>query len=264
MCNNIAHCTAEKEEKAVAAKKRTSRGKRKKRKRPVLFFIKLLIIAGALYAVMFYTPVLTVTEVYVTGASAVDPSAVITASEIKPADNLLKIKYGKSCEKIMKIPYVSEAKIKYKFPNKLDIDITEAEIMLDLELEGEYVSIDKNLKILEINENPKTFPIICGISAKKNVPGEKLTIDESDKFDIILVYRKILEDKGLLKKCKKITIDGGDVTIEQEGGIKIICGGRDEAEYKISAFKAALESNPEVTIGTFDVRNPKRVVYKIQ
>ncbi len=249
----------------MAAKKRTSiKRKRRKRKNPILSVIKFLIVVGALYAVMFHTPALEVTEVFVVGNTNVDASLIIEASQLHAGDNLLKIKYKKTCEKIEKIPYVSVAEIKYKFPNKLCIDITEGEIMLTLDTPNGFVSIDKNLKILEINENPRSFPVVYGINFEKNVLGEKITIDESEKFDIILLYREIFETKNLLSTCEKMTLENGELTAEFEGGIKVKCGGREDAQYKISAFKAALESNPEVTIGTFDVRDPKKVVYKIE
>ncbi len=254
----------------MAAKRRTSTAgkrnirKRKKRKSPILFILKFLIVTGALYAVMFHTPALEVTEVYVTGNVNVEQSLIISASELKAGDNLLKIRYREVCEKIQKIPYVSVAEIKYKFPNKLNINVTEGEIMVTFDTDYGFVSVDKNLKILEINENSEKFPIIYGINFEKNVLGEKITIDESQKFDIILLYREIFESKNLLDVCKQMTLENGELTAEFEGGLKVKCGGREDAEYKISAFKAALESNPEVTIGTFDVRDPQRVVYKIE
>ncbi len=253
----------------MAAKKRTSPKRRKnyrkgKRKNPILFFIKFLIVLGALYGIMFHTPALQVTDIFVTGNAKVDASLIMTASELSQGDNLLKINYKKTCEKIEKIPYVSRADIKYKFPNKINIEIVEGSILVTFETADGYVSVDKNLKILEINENASNFPIIQGIKFEKKPVGEKITIDESQKFDIILLYREIFEKKNLLSDCERLLIEEGEVTAYLSGGIKVKCGGGDEAEYKISALKASLESNPNVTIGTFDVRNPTRVVYKIE
>ena len=37
---------------------------------------------------------------------------------------------------------------------------------------------------------------------------------------------------------------------------------RDDADYKIAAYKAAIDKQP-VSIGTFDVTNPSRIVYNI-
>ncbi len=247
------------------AKRRTNVSrKRRKRKNPILFFLKFIVIIGVLYAIMFHTPALLVTEIFVTGNTNVETEMILQASELGVGNHLLKIKYDDTCRKIEKIPYVSVAEIKYKFPNKLNINITESEVLFTLDTQNGFVSIDKNMKILEINDNPKTFPVIFGLNSEKILLGEKLVLDESQKFDIILLYGEIFKQKNIMGDCEKITLENGEVTAEFAGGIKLMCGGRDNAEYKVAAFCAARESNPEVTIGTFDVRNPEKVIYRIE
>lgn len=241
--------------------KRTA--KRKKKKSTSIFFIKLILILGLLYAAIFHTPVFKIRNIVVTGNNIVNAGSVADASGIIPGQHMFKINIKKSQANIEKIAFVSNAKIKYKFPNDINIIITEGSVMANVKFSGGFACVDKNLKVLEIAAKPVSFPVIEGINVQKSVVGEKITIDETDKFDIILLYIEILDKHGIISQFKKMKMDGYNLNMEMENGVKVKCGGNDDAEYKISALMECIKNSKNASIGTFDVTNPKRVVYSI-
>lgn len=237
--------------------------KKKKRRTSLFLIIKLILILGILYALIFYTPIFKVQSISVTGNSVVSEQEVIDASAILPGQHMLKLNRNKIQQNIEKIAYISTATLEYKWPNRVNLAVTEGNVVANIKCPDGYAAVDHNNKVLEVNSQPKSFPIIEGISVQKNVVGEKIAIDETDKFDIILLYVELLSKRNLLDQFKSFKMEGYSLRAEMKTGIKVVFGSREDADYKISALMESIKNSPGVSIGTFDATNPKRVVYSI-
>lgn len=247
-------------------RKGAARGAARRRKnRTTLAIVKILIVLIALFCIAMYTPVLQLRQVLVVGTSVVDPQAVLTTANIPEKINILKIDRKTVIENLEKIPYVSKAEIKYSFPNNIKIVISEGSPYYSFESGEEYVNTDENLKIIEITQTPKILPVFEGLTFEKKSPGEIITIDESEKIDIILLYYNILKEKNMLDKVESIQIEEYTVNLKLVSGVKVKCGNRQDAGRKIAALEASIaQSEAEgisLKIGTFDITDPKQVVY---
>ena len=185
------------------------------------------------------------------------------AADIKQGQNILKINRKNAIKEIKRIPYIDDVKIKYKFYGKIEIQVKESENAVAVKSGKKFIYVDKNLKVLEIADKQGDLPVAEGFSVKKNKIGSKITIDESQKFDIILLYRKILIEKNIYKDTKKFLYDESGLTLVMKDGIKVVCGTSQDAEYKISAYLECRKAQPEITVGTFDVTTPSKIIYSI-
>lgn len=236
---------------------------KKRRKKTSLSVIKFIVILAALYGILFHTPLLNIRNIYVEGNMAADRESIVTASGITVGQNILKINKKAAVANMEKIAYVSSANVKYAFPTSITLVVNEGRIIANVKTpDGAYAAIDSALKVLDVCPQPKVLPVVEGLNVQKSVIGEKLTIDEEGNFDILLSYMNILDKHGISGELAAITISGGEITLQMKNSVVVKCGGTADADYKIAAYKAAIDKQP-VSIGTFDVTNPARIVYSI-
>lgn len=68
-------------------------------------------------------------------------------------------------------------------------------------------------------------------------------------------------EKKLYNDTEKFLYDDSGITLVMKDGVKIVCGTSQNAEYKISAYLECRKVQPEITVGTFDVTNPSKIIY---
>ncbi|MFA7636841.1 MAG: FtsQ-type POTRA domain-containing protein [Monoglobales bacterium] len=237
------------------------KNRRIKRRRLIVKTIKFILIVGAIYAFIFCTPFFNVKTIDVEGVSATSPQSVITASGIAQRQHMLKVNTKKSVSDIEKLAYVKTAQIKRMFPNRVKITVQEGKVRGVVALSNGFAAIDETGKVMEISEQPKTTPVIYGLSVKKSEVGSKISIDESTPFDVILKYIQNFSEQTLVFPCASLTLDGTDVWATLENGILVYFGGKEDIDYKVAAFSESLRSAGNIESGFFDVSNPERIVY---
>ncbi len=234
---------------------------RLKRKKRIFAAIRFLIIVSAIYAFIFLTPFFNVKNIYVEGSVATPSEKVVTASGITEGTHILKINKSAAKQGIEKLAYVKTAEIKRVFPNKIKIVVTEGKVLANIALAKDFAAIDETGKIMEICPEPKVYPVIYGLTVKKSNIGEKITIDETGSFDVILEYIHYLSRQALPEPYVSITIDKNDVSLVLESGIEVFFGDETDIEYKVAAFAESLRNSGDVKEGSFDVSNPERIIY---
>lgn len=239
-------------------RKKNNRLRRKKR---IFATLRFIIIVVAIYAFIFCTPFFKVKNIAVEGAVASSTESVISASGIINGQHILKINTKEAVLQIEKLAYVKSATIKRTFPNKVKIIIEEGKVCANIAISDGFAAIDETGKVMEITDSPKVTPAVYGLTVKKSEIGEKITIDEPDKFGIILEYINQLNLQALPVPYVSMTFDSGDVWIELENSILVYFGNKEDIEYKVAAFAESLRSAGDITSGYFDVSTPERIIY---
>ena len=242
------------------AEKRKKNRQIKRRKR-IIKTLQFIIIIGAIYAFIFCTPFFNVKKIEVEGTKVTSAQSVITASGITEGQHVLKINKKKAASGIEKLAYVKTAKVRRVFPNKIKITVAEGKVCALITISNGFAAIDETGKVMEISEEPKMSPVIYGLTSKKSEVGEKISIDETTQFDVILKYITELDRQALIVPYVSLTLDGDDIWAELENGVLVYFGGDDEIEYKVAAFAESLRNAGNVTEGYFDVTVPDRIVY---
>lgn len=236
---------------------------KKRRKKTSLSIIKFILVLAALYGILFHTPLLNIRNIYVEGNMAASRESIMAASGITVGQNILKINKKTAVSNMEKIAYISSASVKYAFPTSITLVVNEGRIIASVKTpDGAYAAIDSALKVLDVCAEPKVLPVVEGLNVQKSVIGEKLTIDEEGNFDILLSYMNVLDKHGISGELAAITVSGEEITLQMKNSVVVKCGTSADADYKIAAYKAATDKQP-VSIGTFDVTNPSRIVYSI-
>lgn len=239
-------------------RKKNNRLKRKKR---IFKALRFIIIVVAIYAFIFCTPFFKVKNISVEGAVASSAESVISASGISASQHILRIDKKEATVQIEKLAYVKSATIKRTFPNKVKILIQEGKVCANIALADGFAAIDDTGKVMEITDSPKVTPAVYGLTVKKSEVGEKITIDEPDKFDIIIEYINQLNLQALPVPYVSMTFDSGDIWIELENGVLVYFGNKEDIEYKAAAFAESLRSAGDLSGGYFDVSAPERIIY---
>lgn len=245
---------------ATRAEERQKKRRLKRRKR-IIGTIKFIIILAALYAFIFCTPFFNVKSIEVEGADTTSTQSVISSSGIVPGTHILKVNLKSAKQEVEKLAYVKKADVKRAFPNKIKITVTEGKVIANIALAEGFAAIDETGKVMEISDTPKVFPAIYGVAVKKSEVGEKITIDETAPFDVILKYVDALSSQALATPCVSVNLTEGDIWAELENGVLVRFGDDTEIEYKVAAFAESLRSAGELSEGFFDATSPDRIIY---
>lgn len=132
---------------------------RKSRKRIRLIKIIIyttftIILLSALFSFIFFTKVFSIKKVTVINNNKVDEKTIIDNSSIKiGSSNFFVIDTKQISDSVKKIPYIENAEVSKRFPNKVEIVVTERASSYVIKVNDEYYLIDIDGTILEKIEN---------------------------------------------------------------------------------------------------------------
>lgn len=243
---------------------RQKRRKRAMRIRRTIFFLILLI--AAILALMFLTPIFNIQKVAISGNERVTAEEITEKSGIVIGENLFKVNLKQSRESLSGIPYLDKIHLKrVLYPPSVKVTVTEGTISAYAAAGGGFVGLDRNCKVLEtLTEPPGGVPEITGLGTDTYTLGKKLEIDESDKFDIILLCIDEFEKKGYLEKINRISVeDTSDILFRYEDRLDILCGSALDLGRKLRLFEEVLHDNrlTDNSRGTIDLSITGKAVY---
>lgn len=177
---------------------------RKSRKRirlikTIIYTILSIILLSALFSFIFFTNVFSVKEIVVVNNAKVDGETIINNSNINiGTSNLFLVDTTQVSDSIKKIPYIENAVVSKKFPNKIEISVTERASSYVIKVNEEYYSIDINGTILEKIENvDETQNVIIVLSPDLDV--SKGVLDEANinKLKNIEIINQVAKSNGV-------------------------------------------------------------------
>lgn len=245
----------------------SARQKRRRRlKRIRSMFILLIVLAVLMGAVMFLTPVFNIQAVKISGNQKVLTEEIQAVTDGVIGQNLFKVNLSQMKSSLSSLTYLKDIKTsRVLYPPSLKITVSEASAACYANTGGGYALIDDTGKILEIVvEQPKGMPEVTGIQTAGYTPGTKLSIDESDKFDIILLCIREFSAAGINDKVWSVSVaDKNMITFAYDGRLDVICGSSADFSKKISLFKEVVTSNrlPANSRGTIDLSTAGKAIY---
>lgn len=156
-------------------KKRRRRGGLGRLLRPLSF----LLAAGAVVAAL--TMFFKVESIQVTGTSRYQASEVISASGVEPGDNLVLLdRYRVSQRIYTALPYITDVQPRPKFPNTLEIEVTETRAAAAIQGAGGWWLLSAGGKVLEAADAALAaeYPRITGVQAENPAVSSALTLPE--------------------------------------------------------------------------------------
>ena len=244
--------------------KKRRRKNRIKRRLSVLLFLVFCI--GSILVIL-KAPMFNIVSISCVGENIVKEEEVLKKAELAIGKNIFSTNMSNAVDRIKTIPYISDAKIKRIFPNKLEISIMESVPVFCIEENGKLYVFDIEGKLLEIKkpEEKQNLIQVVGVSADKLKLGESIVMNKDDKPDDLLELITILNKKEMLGGVTKIDLeDITNIKIDIENRIFIDFGINEDIEHKIVFLNKIISEN----IGTtervrIDMRGEKTYVSAI-
>ena len=116
----------------------------------IIYTVFTIILLSALFSFIFFTNVFSIKKVTVINNNKVDEKTIIDNSGIKiGSSNFFVIDTKLISDSVKKIPYIENAEVSKKFPNKVEIVVTERASSYVIKVNDEYYLIDIDGTILK-------------------------------------------------------------------------------------------------------------------
>lgn len=179
--------------KRITGKKPKAEKKKRKLNKKLLVIALLVIIIVAFFAIRLL-PTVRVIEVEIRGTQAdeakITKEQVLALSGLKVGDKLYREKRSTIEAKIEENPYIEDARVKRNLSGKVTIQITGRKPSYLINYAGEYIYVDEEGYILEVNSNHNGTPILIGITtdfSELSIGNSKIRLEQEDleKLDIV-------------------------------------------------------------------------------
>ncbi len=192
--------------------------KRKRRRRgagvgrllgPLSVVLAVVVVVAAL--TLFFK----VGGIEVSGNGRYASEQIAAATGIEIGDNLVLLdKYGITQKLFLDLPYITEARIKRKFPSTLEIDVTETKAAASLPGAGVYWLINRAGKLLEpVDETAaQDYLTITGVEADGPAAGREAVLTEDSPLSLerLETLLNTLEERGMLSHANGLDMQDPD------------------------------------------------------
>lgn len=152
----------------------------------------IVIILALIISAIAVLPQFYIENVKVSGVRKLDSNNIIAATNIEKGNHLfsyisggpeqiLGLRYGKIENKLKEEnPYIDDVKVRVKYPYTVDINIKERIEVAYINSNSEYLSIDKEGRILDVlSERPvnAATPIITGLNLNSHNVGDNVSVE---------------------------------------------------------------------------------------
>ncbi|MDQ3766294.1 MAG: FtsQ-type POTRA domain-containing protein [Actinomycetota bacterium] len=224
------------------------------RKRRLWLCFAALVILGACAWAAFFSPLLKVRSVEVVGATQTEPQAVIGASAVSGADNLLLLATSEVARRIERLAWVKSAEVERILPGTVRVRISERKPALVTALGGIHWIVDAQGHVLSA-QNDDDLPVISGWGDAGLEIGD--VIDNPEGQGALRVWRAL--DDGLRQSVVAIvapTPERISLTLEDSTVVRLGSATRLDAKQKVLRAVARRLRQEGRTPAYIDVRVP--------
>lgn len=137
-------------------------------------------------------------------------------------------------------PFINKIDIQYLTKNKISIEVIEKPLAGCLENMGDYIYFDRDGMVLESStEKFEDIPCVTGLKVDYFILGEKLPIEDTKKFDLILAVTKLINEYSV--EVDKVYFNISDNLILYKGDLRIDLGKGDKIEEQLAVLPAIIE-----------------------
>ncbi|MGO1819630.1 MAG: cell division protein FtsQ/DivIB [Senegalia sp. (in: firmicutes)] len=222
--------------------------KLKKKRIVVMIMLSIFFIALLFMILLTQTTLFTIKNINIENNNVIEKEKIILASGITRGENIFKINKKTIEKNLLNHPYIKTATIKTKFPDSINIDITERKETLVYDNNGNYIYIDNEGVILNNLSTKKD----------KNIPllesDDKLDPKEDEYISNIL---KLLNEHNKNKyefNIEKIIKQNKHTTLVLSSGIKVALEGVNDIEYKLGFIEKIVNDLEEKNIRAKEIQ----------
>lgn len=200
--------------------------------------IGVAVALVALLWLMFFSPLLQVRQIKVSGAEQSGEQAVIEATGLLDAEqNLLLLSGGDIEARISELPWVEGVKVQRSLPGTVKVEVTEREAELILSLGAARWSIDGRGHVLTSGVATRGLPTLAGVEVSSVEPGVQLQTEEAT--DALKVFRALPNQvRSQVSALFAPTVER--ITLSLKDGTAVRFGAAEEITAKVKVLKALM------------------------
>lgn len=210
----------------------------------------VLLFAVAIALILCVTKGAPIEKIVIDGEKLYSESQILSASGISVGDNMLMIRQKKTNETITTtLPYVSSVKVDYQLPDTLRLVIKETTDKYYVVLDGTYVCIDENDKVVSnVKRTVKGKRYrVEGLAAQEYKIGRKFEPQEKNgnaqKYETAKKIAAAIEKAGL-KNCTVINVSDLDrIYVVYDSKLWMYFEADSDFEYKMKFVAQALSDS---------------------
>jgi len=224
----------------------------------------MLLLAVALICICLFTPLFNIKNVEITGNSIISSEQITQAAAIPPENNIFRINKRAITKSILSIPEIEQVKIRRLLPSKVRISVIETPPVMYFPYMTGYVATNKGGRAIALLDDVSESDLIkmAGLEIKKVEICEKISVQDTVKFDIIVETISKLNEKGFLGDIRACHFENlTDVHLYLKDGTKVIFGKIEELDYKLSVLENILPRVHRSEGVYIDLTTPARAFY---
>lgn len=224
-------------------KRRHERQKRRRRRRRRIILVVLVVIllCAGIFCLLFLTPFFLIQKTAYYGYEQVAEEEIAAAAAIPIGENTFKIKMSEIEERVEKLPYVKDARVRRKLPDCINIMVFERKAVAYVSFAGSWYAIDEEAVALEqFASCPGDHIALSGLSVSSIVVGEKIALDENgeDAFSAAKEIIAAAEAQELMPDITNLDLsDLSKITFTYGGKFTVNFGTHNDAEQKMIYLK---------------------------
>ena len=217
--------------------------------------ILIFLIVGLIIGIISIRTILSIRSIDIVinlsknESEKITKEQIIELSGLKIGDKLYKNLRSEIAEKIEKNPYVEKAQIERNFSGKVKITVTQRIPKYLMNYAGEYIYIDREGYILEVNSENNGTPVIIGLStdcSSLSIGNSKIRLNEEDleKIEILNNIISTLKSNGVENKITTIDVENKEDIILQldEEQKSVHIGNGEDLNTRVLYIKKILET----------------------
>lgn len=209
--------------------------------------------------------IFNLTKVEIIGNTNLKDDQIIDLEKLVTNKNIFTYNLKKVRKEIVSNPYIEDAQVKIKLPNKIVITVKEIDIVAVLFNGNEYCYIDSSGNLIEKINNleENNDKIICSVDY--TLSNNSITFKNQKEKDGILKVLNIIKSEYLEKEVKQIEYTNEDeINIITKYGTKFLIVDDKELEYNIARASKILVDlqSKKINDGIVDLTYSNYAVYK--
>ena len=223
--------------------KKKSRGRRRLARGVVW-----LLATGAILFLMVYTPLFTLREIKLIGATYLTPDDILRVGQIYYGEPLFQLETDSITTRLSNDLRVEEVTVRRSLPSTLEVEVVERKPVATINCDYGYLDLDRNGKVIDSYKDLKglAVPMITGARVEDLYIGDDIDDEQVKK---ILYYLQQMDDESLNKISEVAIVDADYVVAytDMARAVQIRIGKLERLEEKARLtenFLKDLETNP--------------------
>lgn len=227
----------------MAKTKKSSRQRRRLAKGVIRLFA-----TAAILLLLVYTPLFTLREIKLIGATYLTPDDILRVGEIYYGEPLFKLETDSITNRLRNDLRVEDVTVRRSLPSTLEVEVVERKPVATINCDYGYLDLDRNGKVIDSYKDLKGMPIpmITGAQVSDLYIGDDIA-DEMVKK--ILYYLQQMDEESLNKISEVAIVDADYVVAYTDAAraVQIRIGKLERLEEKARLtenFLKDLDTNP--------------------